>query len=260
MRKYLIAAAVVPLALAMPALADETGPYVTIEGGAVKQERANVYYGGGLEDTDRFRTGWEGGAALGYDLGHFRVEAEGFYDRSSLKEQDRNGVALYRGNGLAGHTDTYAAMGNALLTLGHWGGIKAYAGGGVGWAHTNILEETGYVDAISDHTSGFAWQGLAGLTVPVSHNLDFGVRYRYFRPSDANKFTAENDTGRVVALRSHSLLATLTYNFGRTAPMMEQPAAPPPPPPPAATAPPAAATPAADGCGRVQQGSVHRVL
>ena len=156
MKKLIILAALASSALAGTAHADDKGPYITIEGGGVKQERANVSVNGAYEYTDRFKTGWEAGGALGYDFGHFRLEAEGFYDRSALREQDRTiggttFVATRDGGNLRGFTSTYAAMGNALIGLGHWGGIKAYVGGGAGYARTRLVEYTGYADQLHNH-------------------------------------------------------------------------------------------------------------
>jgi outer membrane protein OmpA-like peptidoglycan-associated protein len=249
MKKLILASALASSALTGTAYAEGTGPYVTIEGGAVKQESAEVYSPVGYAHTDRFKTGWEAGAAVGYDFGHFRLEAEGFYDRSILKSQTRpggtplpNGVFL-QSDGLQGETSTYAGMGNILFGLGHWGGIKAYVGGGVGYARTHLVEVLPGVGQIRDHDEGFAWQGLAGLTMPISHNVDFGIKYRYFRPDGANHFTYSDGTDRKVSLQSHSLLATLTVNFGHeaaeavVAPAPAPEMAPPPPPPPPPPAP-----------------------
>ena len=246
MNKLFVAAALASCAMAGPAFADDTGPYITVEGGGVKQERANVYAPGSLDYTDRFSTGWEAGSAVGYDFGHFRLEAEGFFNRSTLHEQDRyfggdaGTVVTTNGNGLAGRTQTYAAMGNALLGLGHWGGLKLYVGGGAGYARTRLEEHSQYGDQIYARADGFAWQGLAGLTVPLGRHIDLGVRYRYFNPTGANHFVSEEGADRTAKLRSHSVLATLTYNFGRVAPQpaVEPAAAPPPPPPPAPLPPP----------------------
>ena len=239
MKKLLIISALATSALTGTAYADGTGPYISIEGGAVKQERADVNNPNGYDHSDRFKTGWEAGGALGYDFGHFRLEAEGFYDRSALRELDNPAGTVNQSNGLYGRTNTVAGMGNVLFGLGHWGGIKAYVGGGVGYARTHLIEalpESGYVRS---HVEGFAWQGLAGLTLPISHNLDLGVRYRYFRPDGADHFTYSDGTDRQVSLRSHSLLASLTYNFGVAAPApTPEPAAPPPPPPPPPAPPP----------------------
>lgn len=244
MRKFLIAAAMASTALTSPAFADDKGPYITVEGGAVKQERALVTIDGTYDNTERFKTGWEAGGILGYDFGHFRLEAEGFFDRAALREQDLyvGGVytPVHEGNGITGHTTTTAVMGNALIGLGHWGGIKLYAGGGVGYARIHRTEFIGPGipgDDVDQSSSGFAWQGLAGLTVPISHNVDLGVRYRYFRP-DTGNYTSEAGYAERAELRSHSLLATLTYNFGRAATPVAEPAAAPPPPPPVAAPPP----------------------
>jgi opacity protein-like surface antigen len=139
MRKILISLLLASSAMGTSAHAADAGPYITLEGGAVKQEHSDVYGPQGLEHTDRFKTGWEAGGALGYDFGHFRLEAEGFYARSQLRDQSRpvgtplpNGT-FTRDNGLSGRTSMYAVMGNALIGLGHWGGIKAYAGAGAGY-------------------------------------------------------------------------------------------------------------------------------
>ena len=236
MKKLLFSAIMASTALTGTARAEDTGPYLTLEGGAVKQERVEVTSTAGAVHTDRFKTGWEAGAAVGYDFGHFRLEAEGFYARSSPREQERLlGTPLPNGtfteaDGLAGRTSTYAGMGNALIGLGHWGGIKAYVGAGAGYAHVHLSEALPTTGLINDSNSGFAWQGLAGLTVPISHNVDLGVRYRYFRPDGADTFRYSDGTSRQTKLRSHSLLATLTFNFGNAAPEPEpvpEPAAAP---------------------------------
>lgn len=161
MKRLLIAAALGSSAMAGTADAQDTGPYITIEGGAVKQERSDVRLPTGPARTDRFDTGWEAGGSLGYDFGHFRLEAEGFYARSRLKSQHRDvagtPTVLTRDAGmLGGNTSTWAAMGNALIGVGHWGGVKAYVGAGAGWARTRLYEVTAYNDDVKDSYSGFA--------------------------------------------------------------------------------------------------------
>lgn len=262
MKKLVFASAIAACTLTGSAHAQDSGPYVTIQGGAVKQQRADVEIDDATEHSDRFKVGWEAGGAFGYDFGNFRLEAEGFYKRSALNEQERpvgsplpNGT-FDRSDGLDGHTNTIAGMANALLSVGDWGGIKAYAGGGVGYARTRIIEVFSAPGQVNDHDTGFAWQALAGLTAPISDNIDFGLKYRYFRPDGADDFIADDGTRRQVSLRSHSLLATLTYNFGGRPAMPEVAEAPayvpvaspaPAPPPPASVVQPA---PAAATCNR----------
>jgi opacity protein-like surface antigen len=214
MRKIIVSLLLATTAMGANAHASETGPYVTIEGGVVKQDHADISSAGGFEHTNRFKTGWQVGGAIGYDLGHVRLEAEGFYTRSILRDQTRpvgtplpNGVYT-RDNGLLGRMSTYAGMGNVLIGLGHWGGIKAYAGAGVGYASTKLSESVPGAVKLRDRANGFAWQALAGVTVPVSHNVDLGLKYRYFRPDGADRFAAADGTWREARLRSHALLAT----------------------------------------------------
>ncbi|OYU34504.1 OmpA family protein [Novosphingobium sp. PASSN1] len=244
MRKIIVSLLLASSALGVTARANETGPYITLEGGVVKQEHSDVFSGAGYEHTNRFKTGWEAGGALGYDFGHFRLEAEGFYARSLLNDQTRplgtplpNGTYV-RGAGLFGRTSTVAAMGNALIGLGQWGGIKAYAGAGVGYATTKLSESVPFAVKMNDRAHGFAWQAIAGVTVPLSRTVDLGVKYRYFRPDGADEFIAADGTARTARLRSHALLATLTFNFGGKTEEPEPEAVMPPPPPPAPLPPP----------------------
>ncbi|MGH6729896.1 MAG: outer membrane protein, partial [Sphingomicrobium sp.] len=81
---------------------------------------------------------------------------------------------------------------------------------------------------------GVAWQLVAGLRYALNPNVDLGVKYRYFHPS---KITEEVDPDVFFRgkMHSHSLLATLTYNFYTPPPPPPPPMLPPPPPPPPAT-------------------------
>jgi opacity protein-like surface antigen len=78
MKKLILAAALATAASGTIAHADDHGPYVTVEGGAVKNERADIRNPGSYARSDRFNYGWEAGGAIGYDFGRFRLEAEGF--------------------------------------------------------------------------------------------------------------------------------------------------------------------------------------
>ncbi len=95
-----------------------------------------------------------------------------------------------------------------------------------------VDEEDAFID---DSDSAFAWQLMAGARLPLSDAVDIGVKYKYFnldnlsiRNIDENRI----DTG----LSSHSVLASLVFNFGGRQETVEevvaQPAPPPPPPPP----------------------------
>ena len=93
---------------------------------------------------------------------------------------------------------------------------------------------------VDDDDSALAWQLIAGIRMPVSDNIDAGVKYRFFNTRKL-KFSDGDTTSLKGHWRSHSLLASLTYNF-------YSPPPPPPPPPPAAAS---AASGDADVPGRL---------
>jgi opacity protein-like surface antigen len=164
--------------------------------------------------------------------------------------------------GLSNHVSVLSGMVNALLDIGGNGGIGAYAGGGFGRAR---------VKELGDRDSAWAWQGIAGVNFPISPNIALGLKYRYFRTGHLNfdsGVTTFGGSTRTVAVAnvpaaggtatgttdvtfsrtaaitggfddhfsSHSLLASLIFNFGAPAAAPEPVMAPPPPPPPAAPA------------------------
>ena len=134
-----------------------------------------------------------------------------------------------------GRIKIWSGMINALFDFGNEDGLSFYAGGGFGRARAKLL---GRKDK--------AWAGqlIAGVRYAVSPNIDIGLKYRYFRTGKLD-FTDDTDalllegnpetvavgggefptltdvtTNAVVAtdfeqrFRSHSLLASLIFNFG----------------------------------------------
>jgi opacity protein-like surface antigen len=145
---------------------------------------------------------------------------------------------------LGGHVSVLSGMINALLDFGNEDGLSFYGGGGFGRARVKSLGES---------DSAWAWQGIAGVRYALSRNIDFGLKYRYFSTgkldmSDDTGFALDGNPETVLPVgttapvvvttnataftnfeqkfRSHSLLASLIFNFGGAE------AAPPPPPPP----------------------------
>ena len=114
-----------------------------------------------------------------------------------------------------GHVSVLSGMVNGLFDFSQptWG---AYVGAGVGLAKVKVL---------GDSDSGIAMQGLIGFYVPVSDNVDIGVKYRYFRTGKLRLGNDFDDGVDVVPfsargrLESHSLLLGLTYNFYTAPPL-----------------------------------------
>ena len=246
MRKLAIAMALASTALATPAVARNQSVYVGLEGGMMWVEDSpfdvtdNVTNPRLLVDH---KTGWDVDAIAGYDFGAVRVEAELGYKRAGIASLN-SVVASFPASG---HASVLSLMGNVLFDFGDEDGLSGYAGGGVGVARAKYNFDAAavapYIGAVgfSDSDSRLAWQAILGARYAVSPNIDVGLKYRLFNVSRlryADNFPIANGTvsGDVRArFRSHSLLASVIYNFYAAAPPPPLPPPPPPPPPPPAT-------------------------
>ncbi len=207
----------------------------------------------------------------GYDFGAFRLEGELGFKRAKRDGFDPDGAfltslnpvlnrpsaapdpgapgfaALNQGdfNNTDGKVVVHSAMINLLADFGSDDGLGFYAGVGLGRAKARALD---------DGDSAWAGQLIAGVRSAISQNIDIGLKYRYFRTRrmnfvggpigfQGNVNSVVGGTQRTTAFitpeldgrfQSHSLLASLTFNFGRPAEVI---IAPPPPPPPIEVAP-----------------------
>ena len=245
MRKYLMAA-VAAAAFATPALARDHSPYVGIEGGAMILEDPTYDAFGATRNIPGFlkidnKVGYDVDAIAGYDFGMLRAEFELGYKRARVQGAEVNtSIATSAG----GHSDARSAMGNLLLDFGDEHGISGYVGGGAGLARTRITAATTLPLAnFRTRDSGFAYQAIAGVRFPVGTNIDLGLKYRFFNTSIRQNIGgyaplfAGGPASVRSRFRSHSLLASLIFNFAApVAPVVEAaPPPPPPPPPPPAT-------------------------
>jgi opacity protein-like surface antigen len=266
MQKYFLLAAA-GIASAAPAAARDGSGYNGAAGGIHCPK--NHHVNGSVDFTDpavpdlgdqriatfKFKKGYDDDLNAGYDFGMVRVEGELGYKRATNKSLHFDPAfltALSTASGgtvtdttfdLNGHSSVLSGMVNGLLDLGGDSGFGASVGGGFGRAR---------VKSLGDSDSAWAWQLIAAVRTAVSNNIDVGLKYRYFRTghldfNDTLAFsgvgtgtggTLDLDAGKHFS--SHSLLASLTYNFGSAA--APAPVAPPPPPPPPVAAPPATQT------------------
>jgi len=252
MRKLLMAATA-SFAVATPALAAAQGPYVGIEGGVTfpRSSDLDVILNNTTTYDNGYRLKYKDGidvdAIAGYKLGPIRLEAEGGYKRAKVKSLGVSTPLVTDVGTAAGTTataDDFSAgnrigvktlMANALLDS-NFGNSRfgGYVGGGAGRAWASMS---------GDKDSAWAYQGIAGLRYAVSPNVDAGVKYRYFRTGTLgfdDTFAVNNvpfTTETSGHYSSHSVLASLAYNFNGRAAAAPEPEAPPPPPPPAPEAP-----------------------
>ncbi len=235
MRKYLLAAAAVA-AISTPAGA-QIGPYVGVEGGLLFPRDGDIEIdveGDDDLDTDTsidYKMGRDLDVIGGYDFGAFRLEGEIAWKRTRADEiefeDDDDGDLVELGNP---RVKVRSLMLNALGDFGASDGFGAYAGAGFGRARMRVGEA-------SDRA--WAWQLIAGVRTAITPNIDAGLKYRFLRTRKFNfRDDFEFDPGEFVSINqetrfsSHSLLASLIFNFGApaAAPYIAPVAAPPPPP------------------------------
>lgn len=232
-------------ALASPALARDGQWYVGVEGGAMIVEDTTFDIGATgdrlIVEADK---GYDVGGFVGYDFGAFRLEAEASYRDANLESVTVGSTGLGVGPNVAraglypagGSVNVLSFMLNGMFDFGPDDGLQGFVGGGVGVARTSM---DGFISrsqpsSFDDSDSGFAWQVLAGVRAPLSDNVDVGLRYRMFNSHDVQ---LSDSRGRTLQgdVRTHSIMGTLSYNFGAPAvvvPVAPPRVAPPPPPPP----------------------------
>jgi opacity protein-like surface antigen len=240
MRLYLLAGAALAT-LAAPAAARDHSAYFGIEAGPMRLRDMNLEVDGvDLVEVDH-KLGVDGDLIAGYDFGPFRAEIEGAYkwaEFDNLEIAGPNNTTI----DLDGHSRAYSFMGNVMADLGSNETVNFYVGAGAGIAFLRQKVEEDETDSDFDvKDSGLAWQIIAGVRAPVFTHFDVGVKYRYFNGGRI-KDEIDGDTIRTGRWKSHSLLASLIYNFA--APEV----AAPPPPPPAPPPPPPAPAPATQTC------------
>lgn len=249
MRKLAVGLALASTALSAPAFARDGQWYVTAEGGAMIVEdsdfdidnSAALVGGSGTLDHEK---GYDFGGLIGYDFGAFRLEAEGSYRRANDDTYFTDTVTPFGMTpGISrsgGKADAVSFMLNAMLDIGADDGIQGFIGGGAGIArvrYQSIVDQSNG-NFLNDKDTGFAWQGIAGVRAPLSDNVDVGLKYRFF---NADKVNLVDQGGRGIdtRFRSHSLLGSITYNFGgepEPLPVVAPPPVAPPPPAPAPSA------------------------
>ena len=227
MRYYLLAA-VAAVAVASPAVARDHSMYVGLEAGPMWVQSEDADYQGetGAQDGSiriRHKMGIDADLIAGYDFGFLRAEVEAGYKHAKVKSTDPNIPnfgPFFADDG--GKARTVSLMGNLLADFGNDNGWSFYAGGGLGVARTTYKLNVIHFGATD---SNLAWQFIAGARTAITPNLDLGVKYRFFHTKyDVEETPVEEVLGK---WNSHSLMASLIYNFGG----VEAPPPPPPPPP-----------------------------
>jgi opacity protein-like surface antigen len=172
------AVAVAVMTVLGPSVASAENFYAAIRGGpglTPDNESGPV----GFEDKTEFKTGFTGGAAVGYSFPiGLRVEGELGFMWVPLKRE--GGVEV------DGSVKNYLVMANAYydLKLAALGPFRPYIGFGIGGARVNEDHEifAGSLGAkveIDEWRTAFAYQGRVGVIYDVNQWLDLSAGYRY---------------------------------------------------------------------------------
>ncbi len=174
-------------------------------------------------------------------MGGFRIESEVSYRKAKNKELE-DLIGVLGQDELGGSASALSVMLNGLIDFGPDDGLQFYAGGGAGIArvkHRVSAEFDGDPEepVFRGSSKDFAWQGIAGLRFPVGDSVDLGLKYRYFNVPNYSMINRVDGGKYKTDWSSHSLLATLTFNFGGVyyEEITTTSTPPPPPPPPPST-------------------------
>ncbi len=235
MRAAILAAAA---ALMLPSLALAQMPpgyYASMAGGANLTTDSDIT-GTGINLTADFNNGWGLAGAVGYKYrSGLRVEGEiSFRDN----EADRVGSSTTNN----GDVHSFGFMGNVLYDFGD-GMIVPYIGAGIGFANVSFDAITPVGGSVvDDNDTVLAYQGIAGLAVPLNDLVAISLDYRYFATMDPD-FTTDSGTSVEGEYANHTFMVGLRFSFGspKPAPSPVAQPAPPPRPKPVARAKPAPA-------------------
>jgi opacity protein-like surface antigen len=196
--------------------ADGSGAYISLSGGLVLSQRIRTNAGVQAKLDD----GYMGIAAIGGRVGPFRGEVEGSYRRASVGSASGFGLRAIG----TGYVSALSAMGNLYLEPSFGlGSVRPYFGGGAGVSRFRArdvgaiglpaLGPQTSIGSLSGSETGFAYQGMAGLSGPVSDRLIASFGYRYFATPSVNLDAPLAGRVRVHGLRTHSLEAGVRFAF-----------------------------------------------
>lgn len=165
--------------------------YIDLNGGALFLEDAS--------DVS-FETGWGINAAFGVNLGHgLSLELDGGYYTADVDGFD--GRDEFFGEDFGGDVEIVPILANLKYTHPVTQYFNFYVGVGAGAVYTQSTASIGSF-SVSDDEWDFAFQGMAGLSIPLSEVLSLDVGYRFI----GTGFNSDE-------LRAHQVEAGINFKF-----------------------------------------------
>ncbi len=176
---------------------------------------------------------WAAAGAVGYALGNgLRLESE-----LGFRPNDVDNITGVAGG--SGDVDVLNWMFNALYDFKQLNlPVTPYVGAGIGIAHVDVDGATPVAGStIDDSDIGFAFQGIAGLSLSLTENLAATVDYRHLRVPSVS-FRTNGGTNVDSDYATNQIMVGLRYTFGAPpkpapAPVSQPAPAPQPTPAPA---------------------------
>ena len=78
-----------------------------------------------------------------------------------------------------GGIKTFGGFLNAYYDIGTWSSFKPYLGAGIGYQSVKVKYQPSGVPVADESDSSFAWQLMAGASVPLSNSVDVFAQYTY---------------------------------------------------------------------------------
>lgn len=217
-----------PLALmaAAPARARDGAFYVEgmLGGVQMKDVRFRINQVRNANRLDLHTGQFDVGFAGGYDFGHVRVEGEFAYKHSRIHHYFLNVPTIVNDLGPApatfyndatGRVHDSTALVDVLAETGGNRRLGVYAGmgAGIGRVVARSFRVSGPDPFLDSGDEGFAWQFVAGVRLPVTHHIEFGVRYHYTTVANIHLVSRQAHDDYHGTFRTLGLLGTLGWNF-----------------------------------------------
>ena len=169
--------------------------YIGLRGSYVFTDDGSTSGTSGFNYTQSYDDGYAAAAYLGWVLTDgIRFELEGGFrsaDIDKVHVVTGDGFSYFGGEIVDVGADVQAAtvMGNFYYDLDIFDGVAVPwigAGGGAAHIESNIDDPFGVFDG-NDETWIFAWQLMAGVTVPISEGVSVTASYHYFSTEDFDR-------------------------------------------------------------------------
>ncbi|MBT6154118.1 MAG: porin family protein [Planctomycetaceae bacterium] len=139
------------------------------------------------EEDAAFEWNINGGATIGYrlpprphDLGQLRIEFDTIFNKNDVKTLLFNSVE----RNPRGEVSSQSFLFNLVIDFIHWGDVVTpYIGGGAGFMRVDESLEYGRATFV-DEDYVFAFQGMAGISVQLSENIQWFTEWRYLGGSN----------------------------------------------------------------------------